>query len=229
MAFTRVAACVLAEPPKAALCHRSASTHVVTSMSRSDCFRLERQLAGRASHPLGASALARRTILKELKESPRDWEGGLGAGRPLTARCGGPGKQGGRSSGLRCAAPFATGCHPRPGTLAEAAPTARLAPRSGPVRGAPRATPPASARQCGNPRSIPHASSHGTVAEPSDLQPAATGRASLKIDNWHTACSIINPHHTIRWNSHPMAASAGNRPGEAGRALRRPPPAVPWR
>ena len=35
-------------------------------MSRSDCFRLERQLAGRASHPLGASALARRTISTEL-------------------------------------------------------------------------------------------------------------------------------------------------------------------
>ena len=28
------------------LCRRSASTHVVTSMSRSDCFRLERQLPG---------------------------------------------------------------------------------------------------------------------------------------------------------------------------------------
>ena len=45
-AFTRVAARVLAEPPKAALCHRSASADVVTSIVRSDCYRLERQLPG---------------------------------------------------------------------------------------------------------------------------------------------------------------------------------------
>ena len=43
-AFTRVAARMLAEPPKAALFHRSASNHVVTSVIRSDRFRLERQL-----------------------------------------------------------------------------------------------------------------------------------------------------------------------------------------
>ena len=59
--FTRVAL----GAPKAPFAI-GASTHVVTSMSRSDCFRLERQLAGRASHPLGASALARRTISTEL-------------------------------------------------------------------------------------------------------------------------------------------------------------------
>ncbi len=35
-------------------------------MTRSDGFRLERQLAGRASHPLGASALARRTLQTAL-------------------------------------------------------------------------------------------------------------------------------------------------------------------
>ena len=46
MAFTRVAARVVAEPPKAALCRRSASADVVTSIVRSDCYRLERQLPG---------------------------------------------------------------------------------------------------------------------------------------------------------------------------------------
>ena len=46
-AFTRVVACVVAEPPEAALCHRSASDDVVTSTIRSDCYRLERQLPGR--------------------------------------------------------------------------------------------------------------------------------------------------------------------------------------
>ena len=40
----RVVACTLAEPPKAALFHRSASVRVVTSSNRSDCYRLERQL-----------------------------------------------------------------------------------------------------------------------------------------------------------------------------------------
>ena len=45
-AFTRVAARVVAEPPKAALGHRSASADVVTFIVRSDCFRLERQLPG---------------------------------------------------------------------------------------------------------------------------------------------------------------------------------------
>ena len=45
-AFTRVVACVVAEPPEAALCHRSASDDVVTSTIRSDCYRLERQLPG---------------------------------------------------------------------------------------------------------------------------------------------------------------------------------------
>ena len=42
-AFTRVVACVVAEPP---LCHRSASDDVVTYTIRSDCYRLERQLPG---------------------------------------------------------------------------------------------------------------------------------------------------------------------------------------
>ncbi len=45
-AFTRVAARVVAEPPWAALCRRSASADVVTSIVRPDCYRLERQLPG---------------------------------------------------------------------------------------------------------------------------------------------------------------------------------------
>ena len=36
------------------------STHVVTSIRRSGCYRLER-LAGRDSHPLGRRAFPRRT------------------------------------------------------------------------------------------------------------------------------------------------------------------------
>ena len=53
-AFTRVVACVVAEPPEAALCHRSASDDVVTSIIRSDCYRLERQLPGGIRRMLGA-------------------------------------------------------------------------------------------------------------------------------------------------------------------------------
>ena len=45
-AFTRVVACVVAEPP---LCHRSASDNVVTSTIRSDCYRLD------ATFPLGGN------------------------------------------------------------------------------------------------------------------------------------------------------------------------------
>ena len=41
---------------------RSASDNVVTSIIRSDCYRLERQLAGRDSHPLGDGAFPRHTI-----------------------------------------------------------------------------------------------------------------------------------------------------------------------
>ena len=41
---------------------RSASGHVVASITRSDCYRLERQLAGRDSHPLGDGAFPRHTV-----------------------------------------------------------------------------------------------------------------------------------------------------------------------
>ena len=70
-AFTRVAARMVAEPPKAARLHRSASGHVVASITRSDCFRLERQLAGRGLHPLGNGAFPRRTIRISNERTPR--------------------------------------------------------------------------------------------------------------------------------------------------------------
>ena len=50
---------MLAESPTATLCHRSASTDVVTSLVRSDCYRLEATVAGRDSHPLRNGAFAR--------------------------------------------------------------------------------------------------------------------------------------------------------------------------
>ena len=61
MAFTRVAARMVAEPPNGDPCRRSASGDVVASIVRSDCYRLERTVAGRDSHPLRNSAFARRT------------------------------------------------------------------------------------------------------------------------------------------------------------------------
>ncbi len=42
--------------------HRSASNDVVTSVIRSDCYRLERQFAGRDSHPLRDGAFPRHTV-----------------------------------------------------------------------------------------------------------------------------------------------------------------------
>ena len=45
-AFTLVAARMVAESPKVNLLHRSASDDFVTSIIRSDCYRLERQLPG---------------------------------------------------------------------------------------------------------------------------------------------------------------------------------------
>ena len=42
--------------------HRSASNDVVTSIIRSDCYRLERQFAGRDSHPLRDGAFPRHTV-----------------------------------------------------------------------------------------------------------------------------------------------------------------------
>ena len=64
--FTRVPACVLAEPPMAALCHRSASVLFVTSSNRSDCLPAGATVAGRDSNPLGVGALSRRTLNPRL-------------------------------------------------------------------------------------------------------------------------------------------------------------------
>ena len=58
-AFTRVAACVLAEPPTAALFPRSASVHIVTSVNRSESYRL---LCGvRPENPCRITLLAKFT------------------------------------------------------------------------------------------------------------------------------------------------------------------------
>ena len=59
-AFTHVTACTLARPPEATL-----YTGVLVSLrylhDRSDCYRLERPLAGWESHPLKIRAFPRRT------------------------------------------------------------------------------------------------------------------------------------------------------------------------
>ena len=47
--------------------HRSASNDVVTSIIRSDCYRLERQFAGRDSHPLRDGAFPRHTVRNQEK------------------------------------------------------------------------------------------------------------------------------------------------------------------
>ena len=46
--------------------HRSASNDVVTSIIRSDCYRLERQFAGRDSHPLRDGAFPRHTVRNQV-------------------------------------------------------------------------------------------------------------------------------------------------------------------
>ena len=48
--------------------HRSASNDVVTSIIRSDCYRLERQFAGRDSHPLRDGAFPRHTVRNQEAE-----------------------------------------------------------------------------------------------------------------------------------------------------------------
>ena len=60
-AFTRVAARMVTEPPRAALCRRSASDDVVASIIRSDCYRLERQLPGGIRTRWGTAPSSRRT------------------------------------------------------------------------------------------------------------------------------------------------------------------------
>ncbi len=64
-AFTRVTACTLAESPKATL-----YTGVLQPLrylhDRPDCYRLERQVAGREFHPLKIHAFARHTEVSGL-------------------------------------------------------------------------------------------------------------------------------------------------------------------
>ena len=60
-AYTRVPACTVAELLNAALCHRSASDHVVTSMTRFGCYQPKATIVGRDLHPLGKRACSRRT------------------------------------------------------------------------------------------------------------------------------------------------------------------------
>ncbi len=69
--FTRVTACMLAESPKVTL-----YTGVLQPLrylhDRSDCYRLERPVAGRESHPLKMHALARHTATPALRLAPAD-------------------------------------------------------------------------------------------------------------------------------------------------------------
>ena len=65
-AFTRVAARMVTEPPRAALCRRSASDDVVASIIRSDCYRLERQLPGGIRTRWGTAPSSRRTEKSRL-------------------------------------------------------------------------------------------------------------------------------------------------------------------
>ena len=66
-AFTHVPACAVAELLIAALCHRSASVHVVTSTSRSGCYQPKTTIVGRDSHPPGKRAFPRRTAICGLR------------------------------------------------------------------------------------------------------------------------------------------------------------------
>ena len=74
-AFTRVAARMVTEPPRAALCRRSASDDVVASIIRSDCYRLERQLPGGLRTRWGTAPSSRRTeksgLARRRPASPR--------------------------------------------------------------------------------------------------------------------------------------------------------------
>ena len=60
-AFAHVPVCMVAELPITALCHRSASAHVVTSMNRSGCYQPKATIVGWDSHSPGKRAFPRRT------------------------------------------------------------------------------------------------------------------------------------------------------------------------
>ena len=87
-AFTRVAARMVTEPPRAALCRRSASDDVVASIIRSDCYRLERQLPGGIRTRWGTAPSSRRTEKSGLAAcaSPGSSTGARAAASP-SIRC----------------------------------------------------------------------------------------------------------------------------------------------
>ena len=70
-AFTRVTACTLADSLKEPF-PRSASVQFVTSLNRSRCYRSERLVTGRDSHPLESTRLSRHTHrrARELRDFP---------------------------------------------------------------------------------------------------------------------------------------------------------------
>ena len=57
--------------PKAALCHQSASIHVVTSMDRPDCYQPERQLLGEICTRQKKAPYSRRTESNPLDRYER--------------------------------------------------------------------------------------------------------------------------------------------------------------
>ena len=72
--------------------HRSASNDVVTSIIRSDCYRLERQFAGRDSHPLRDGAFPRHTVRNQEAAcglvAPKNTHRPIRGSRSSTARAG---------------------------------------------------------------------------------------------------------------------------------------------
>ncbi len=84
----RNTSCTLAEPPNAALLHRSASVHFVTSTNRSDCYRLERTTCRAGLPPAGVRCLS---TAHEVMSSGVRWCNGLVSVMPASciqeARC----------------------------------------------------------------------------------------------------------------------------------------------
>ena len=71
LTFTCVPARMVAELPKAALCHQSASIHVVTSMDRPGCYQPERQLLGEIRTRQKKAPYSRRTESNPLGRCER--------------------------------------------------------------------------------------------------------------------------------------------------------------
>ena len=67
-AFTRVTACLLAESPDATLLHRRLR-RIRYLLRRSDCYRLERPVAGWDLHPLETAVFARHTVRSRLEDA----------------------------------------------------------------------------------------------------------------------------------------------------------------